>query len=36
MPGYQLYNNIRKFCRDIGKSLRVLEDRTPWENKDEL
>ena len=25
-----------KFCRDVGTTLRILEDGTPWENKFEL
>ena len=27
---------LRKFCREIGTSLRVLEEGTPWANKAEL
>jgi len=27
---------VRKFCRDIGSTLRVLEENTPWSNKAEL
>ena len=27
---------VRKFCNDIGTTLRVLEENTPWANKVEL
>jgi len=27
---------VRKFCNDIGTTLRVLEEGTPWANKAEL
>ena len=27
---------VRKFCTDIGTTLRVLEENTPWANKAEL
>ena len=28
--------SLRKFCGEIGTTLRVLEEGTPWENKAEL
>ena len=34
--GEQTSNDIRKFCRDIGKTLRALDEVTPWANKVEL
>ena len=27
---------VRRFCRDIGSTLRALEENTPWSNKAEL
>ena len=32
----QTSHNLRKFCGDIGTTLRVLEEGTPWSNKAEL
>jgi hypothetical protein len=36
MSGKQTLQPIRKFCHEIGTSLRVLEEGTPWANKAEL
>jgi hypothetical protein len=36
MSGAQTSQQMRKFCREIGTSLRVLEEGTPWANKAEL
>ena len=36
MSGEQMSHNIRKFCNDIGTTLRALEEGTPWSNKAEL
>ena len=36
MSGEQMSNDIRKFCNDIGTTLRALEEGTPWSNKAEL
>ena len=32
----QTSSAIRQFCREIGTTLRVLEEHTPWANKAEL
>ena len=29
-------HDVRKFCNDIGTTLRALEEGTPWSNKAEL
>ena len=34
--GEQRSNALRKFCSEIGTTLRVLEEGTPWANKAEL
>ena len=34
--GEQTSNKVRKFCLDMGTTLRVLEEGTPWANKAEL
>ena len=36
MPGEQTSHEVRKFCNDIGTTLRALEEGTPWSNKAEL
>ena len=36
MSGEQMSHNVRKFCNDIGTTLRALEEGTPWSNKAEL
>ena len=36
MSGEQMSHDIRKFCNNIGTTLRVLEEGTPWSNKAEL
>jgi hypothetical protein len=36
MSGEQTSQPMRKFCHEIGTSLRVLEEGTPWANKAEL
>ena len=36
MAGEQTSHKLRKFCSDIGTTLRVLEEGTPWANKAEL
>jgi hypothetical protein len=36
MSGEQTSGNLHKFCLEIGTSLRVLEEGTPWANKAEL
>ena len=36
MSGEQMSHDIRKFCNDIGTTLRALEEGTPWSNKAEL
>jgi hypothetical protein len=33
MSGEQTSQPMRKFCHEIGTSLRVLEEETPWANK---
>ena len=32
----QTSNDIRQFCNDMGTTLRILEEGTPWANKAEL
>ena len=34
--GEQTSKDLRKFCSEIGTTLRVLEEGTPWANKAEL
>jgi hypothetical protein len=34
--GEQRSNELRKFCSEIGTTLRLLEEGTPWANKAEL
>ena len=36
MSGEQMSGQVRKFCNDIGTTLRALEQGTPWSNKAEL
>ena len=36
MAGEQMSQEVRKFCNDIGTTLRALEEGTPWSNKAEL
>ena len=36
MAGEQMSQEVRKFCNDIGTTLRALEEGTPWSNKVEL
>jgi hypothetical protein len=36
MAGEQTSQPLRKFCNEIGTTLRVLEEGTPWVNKAEL
>ena len=36
MAGEQISQEVRKFCNDIGTTLRALEEGTPWSNKAEL
>ena len=36
MSGEQMSHNVRKFCNDIGTTLRALKEGTPWSNKAEL
>ena len=36
MSGEQMSHDIRKYCNDIGTTLRALEEGTPWSNKAEL
>jgi hypothetical protein len=36
MAGEQTSNALKRFCQEIGTTLRVLEEGTPWENKTEL
>ena len=33
MSGEQMSHDVRKFCNDIGTTLRALEECTPWSNK---
>ena len=32
----QMSSEVKKFCNDIGTTLRALEEGTPWSNKAEL
>ena len=36
MSGEQMSSEVKKFCNDIGTTLRALEEGTPWSNKSEL
>ena len=36
MDGEQISQEVRKFCNNIGTTLRALEEGTPWSNKAEL
>jgi hypothetical protein len=36
MAGKQTSQDLRKFCNEIGTTMRVLEEGTPWANKAEL
>jgi len=36
MSGEQTSGPMRKFCQEIGTTLRILEEGTPWANKAEL
>ena len=36
MSSEQMSQDVRKFCNDIGTSLRAVEEGTPWSNKAEL
>ena len=36
MSGEQMPSEVKKFCNDIGTTLRSLEEGTPWSNKAEL
>ena len=36
MSGEQMSSEVKKFCNDIGTTLRALEEGTPWSNKAEL
>ena len=36
MSAEQMSHDVRKFCNDIGTTLRALEEGTPWSNKAEL
>ena len=36
MAGKQTSKDLRKFCTEIGTTLRFLEEGTPWANKAEL
>ena len=37
MRGFQqTYNYLHKLCRDVGTTLKVLEEGTPWTNNAEL
>ena len=36
MSGEQTSKSLRKFCHEIGTTLKVLEEGTPWANKAEL
>ena len=33
MSGEQMSSDVKKFCNDIGTTLRALEEGTPWSNK---
>ena len=36
MSGEEMSHDVRKFCNDIGTTIRALEEGTPWSNKAEL
>ena len=36
ISGEQMSSEVKKFCNDIGTTLRALEEGTPWSNKAEL
>ena len=36
MSGEQMSSEVKKFCNDIGTTLRALEEGTQWSNKAEL
>jgi hypothetical protein len=36
MAGEQTSQALKRFCQEIGTTLRILEERTPWANKAEL
>ena len=36
MAGEQMSVDLKRFCNDIGTTLRALEEGTPWSNKAEL
>ena len=36
MAGDHTYNDLQKVCRNIGTTLRVLKEGTPWVNKAEF
>ena len=36
MASEQMSQEVRKFCNNIGTTLRALEEGTPWSNKAEL
>ena len=36
MSGEQMSSRVKKFCNDIGTTLRDLEEGEPWSNKAEL
>ena len=36
MSGEQTSKSLKKFCNEIGNTLRVLKEGTPWSNKAEL
>ena len=36
MSGELMSSEVKKFCNDIGTTLRALEEGTPWSNKAEL
>ena len=36
MSGEQMSSEVKKFCNDIGTTLRALKEGTPWSNQAEL
>ena len=36
MSGEQMSSEVKKFCNDIGTTLRALEEGTLWSNKAEI
>ena len=36
MSGEQMSSEVKKFCNDIGTTIRAQEEGTPWSNKAEL